>query len=75
MKKRLPIIIVALAASLALTGCGSMYAGMAGLDSRVVDLDNGGTIECVVTGGQNGGTSIDCVEATYVAPDETPITE
>ena len=61
------LLVVAIA-TVAVTGCASKTAGT---DSRTINLDNGGTVECVIVGGQSGNASIDCIEASYVGPTQS----
>jgi len=69
MFKKLIIAAAAVTVAFSLTGCG-MTAGMAGTDSRTIELKNGGTVECVIAGASSGSPAMDCIDATYIAPTE-----
>lgn len=56
---------VAALAVVALSGCGNFSLEEA-IQGHTVDLENGGTVECVVISGYN---TIDCIDATYMGPE------
>lgn len=58
---------VALLACLGLSGC-ALQSEAAGIATKTVTLDNGGTVECVLASASSGTTTLDCIEGSYVAP-------
>lgn len=56
---------VAAIAGIALTGCSST---MAKTDARTIELENGGTVECVLSGTTSGTADIYCIDASYIPP-------
>lgn len=58
---------IAIVACLGLSGC-ALQSEAAGIATKTVTLDNGATVECVLASASSGTTTLDCIEASYVAP-------
>lgn len=65
--KKLILTVAAVAVAFSLSGCGAT-ATFSGTDSRTVELNNGGTVECVIAGGTSGSPAVWCVDDTYIPP-------